>query len=94
MVTLKDIAEEAHVSLMTVSNVVNGKYSKVSKEKLKEIQTSRTPLAICKALIDCSCSFIILILFITMSIVTLFISLIFKPVTSTDKTYFRQISIL
>ena len=39
MVTLKDIAEEAHVSLMTVSNVVNGKYSKVSKEKLKEIQT-------------------------------------------------------
>ena len=38
MVTLKDIAEEAHVSLMTVSNVVNGKYSKVSKERLKEIQ--------------------------------------------------------
>lgn len=38
MVTLKDIAEEAHVSLMTVSNVVNGKYGKVSKEKLKEIQ--------------------------------------------------------
>ncbi len=38
MVTLKDIAEEAHVSLMTVSNVVNGKHNKVSKEKLKEIQ--------------------------------------------------------
>lgn len=38
MVTLKDIAEEAHVSLMTVSNVVNGKYNKVSKEKVKEIQ--------------------------------------------------------
>ena len=38
MVTLKDIAEEAHVSLMTVSNVVNGKYNKVSKEKLEEIQ--------------------------------------------------------
>ena len=38
MVTLKDIAEEAHVSLMTVSNVVNGKYNKVSKEKVREIQ--------------------------------------------------------
>ena len=35
---MKDISEEAHVSLMTVSNVVNGKYGKVSKGKLKEIQ--------------------------------------------------------
>ena len=38
MVTLKDIAKEANVSLMTVSNVVNGNFSKVSKEKCKEIQ--------------------------------------------------------
>ncbi len=38
MVTLKDIAAEAKVSVMTVSNVVNGKLSKVSKEKADEIQ--------------------------------------------------------
>jgi transcriptional regulator with XRE-family HTH domain len=38
MVTLKDIAREANVSLMTVSNVVNGNLSKVSKEKAELIQ--------------------------------------------------------
>lgn len=32
MVTLKDIAKEAGVSVMTVSNIVNGNYTKVSKE--------------------------------------------------------------
>jgi LacI family transcriptional regulator len=37
MITLKEIAEEAGVSLMTVSNVVNGKISKVSKEKREQI---------------------------------------------------------
>lgn len=39
MVTLKDIAREANVSLMTVSNVVNGNLSKVSKEKAELIQS-------------------------------------------------------
>ena len=38
MVTLKDIAREANVSVMTVSNVVNGNLSKVSKEKAAQIQ--------------------------------------------------------
>ena len=38
MVRLKDIAAEANVSVMTVSNVVNGNLSKVSKEKADEIQ--------------------------------------------------------
>lgn len=38
MVTLKDIAEEANVSLMTVSNVINGNLKKVSKEKAELIQ--------------------------------------------------------
>lgn len=38
MVTLKDIAQEAGVSIMTVSNVVNGNLSKVSKEKAQNIQ--------------------------------------------------------
>ena len=38
MVTLKDIAKEAGVSVMTVSNIVNGNYSKVSKEKAEHIQ--------------------------------------------------------
>ena len=33
MITLKDIAQEAKVSIMTVSNVVNGNLHKVSKEK-------------------------------------------------------------
>jgi DNA-binding LacI/PurR family transcriptional regulator len=37
MVTLKDIAREAGVSVMTVSNVVNGNFSKVSKEKAEQI---------------------------------------------------------
>ena len=39
MVTLKDIAKEAGVSVMTVSNIVNGNYSKVSKEKAEQIQS-------------------------------------------------------
>lgn len=38
MVTLKDIAREANVSVMTVSNVVNGNLSKVSKEKAEMIR--------------------------------------------------------
>ncbi|MDD3334277.1 MAG: LacI family DNA-binding transcriptional regulator [Eubacteriales bacterium] len=37
-ITLKDIAKEANVSLMTVSNVVNGNLHKVSKEKAEEIK--------------------------------------------------------
>lgn len=36
--TLKDIAKEANVSIMTVSNVVNGNMRKVSPEKAKLIQ--------------------------------------------------------
>lgn len=39
MVTLKDIAREANVSVMTVSNVVNGNLSKVSKEKAEMIRS-------------------------------------------------------
>lgn len=38
MVTLKDIAKEAGVSVMTVSNVVNGNLAKVSKENAERIQ--------------------------------------------------------
>lgn len=38
MVTLKDIAQEAGVSVMTVSNVVNGNLSKVSKENAQRIR--------------------------------------------------------
>ncbi len=38
MVTLKDIAREAGVSVMTVSRVVNGNFSKVSVENIKKIQ--------------------------------------------------------
>ncbi len=38
MVTLKDIAERAGVSAMTVSRVINGHYSKVSKEKAEMIK--------------------------------------------------------
>jgi len=38
MVTLKDIAREAGVSIMTVSNVVNGNLSKVSRESAERIQ--------------------------------------------------------
>ena len=39
MVTLKDIAREAGVSVMTVSNVVNGNMSKVSKETALNVQS-------------------------------------------------------
>jgi len=39
MVTLKDIAKKANVSVMTVSRVVNGNYSKVSKATAEKIQT-------------------------------------------------------
>lgn len=38
MATLKDIAREAGVSVMTVSNVVNGNYGKASKETIERIQ--------------------------------------------------------
>ncbi|WP_342758114.1 LacI family DNA-binding transcriptional regulator [Kineothrix sedimenti] len=38
MITLKDIAKEAGVSSVTVSNVINGNYKKVSAEKIDEIQ--------------------------------------------------------
>jgi LacI family transcriptional regulator len=39
MVTLKDIAKEAGVSVMTVSRVVNKCYSKVSEENIEKIQS-------------------------------------------------------
>ena len=38
MTTLKEIAKEAGVSTMTVSNVVNGNFSKVSKKNIERIQ--------------------------------------------------------
>jgi len=38
MLTLKDIAKEAGVSVMTVSNVINGKKSKVSKQTIERVQ--------------------------------------------------------
>lgn len=38
MVTLKDIAKEAGVSIMTVSRVVNKQYSKVSDANIKQIE--------------------------------------------------------
>jgi LacI family transcriptional regulator len=38
VLTLKEIAKEAGVSVMTVSNVVNGNLSKVSKEKAERIR--------------------------------------------------------
>ncbi len=38
MVTLKQIAEEAGVSVMTVSNVINKKYSKVSPETVARVK--------------------------------------------------------
>ena len=38
MITQKDIAKEAGVSIVTVSNVINGKYHKVSEENIKKIQ--------------------------------------------------------
>lgn len=37
-VTLKDIADEAGVSLMTVSNVINGNRSKVSRQTIDRVQ--------------------------------------------------------
>jgi DNA-binding LacI/PurR family transcriptional regulator len=37
-VTLKDIADEAGVSMMTVSNVVNGKRARVSPDTIERIQ--------------------------------------------------------
>jgi LacI family transcriptional regulator len=39
MVTLKDIAKEAGVSVMTVSRVVNKRYSEVSDENIAKIQS-------------------------------------------------------
>ncbi len=39
MVTLQQIADEAGVSRMTVSNVINGKYGKVSSQKIELIQS-------------------------------------------------------
>ena len=38
--TLKDIAEECGVSIMTVSNVINGKHSKVSEKTIKKVNES------------------------------------------------------
>lgn len=38
MVTLKDIAQEADVSVMTVSRVVNRRYQEVSEKNIKKIQ--------------------------------------------------------
>ncbi|HEX3078708.1 MAG TPA: LacI family DNA-binding transcriptional regulator [Lachnospiraceae bacterium] len=38
MATLKDIASEAGVSIMTVSNVINGNYGKVSEKKIAVIK--------------------------------------------------------
>lgn len=38
MITLQQIAEEAGVSKMTVSNVINGKFDKVSSQKIELIQ--------------------------------------------------------
>ena len=37
MVTQKDIAKEAGVSSVTVSNVINGNYHKVSEENIKKL---------------------------------------------------------
>ena len=37
MITLKDIAKEAEVSIMTVSRVVNKRYTQVSKENIEKI---------------------------------------------------------
>lgn len=38
MITLQEIADEAGVSRMTVSNVINGKFEKVSSQKIELIQ--------------------------------------------------------
>lgn len=37
--TLKDIAERAGVSMMTVSNVINGKHSRVSKKTIEKVNS-------------------------------------------------------
>ena len=39
MITLQQIADEAGVSKMTVSNVINGKFDKVSSQKIELIQS-------------------------------------------------------
>ncbi|MDY4578408.1 MAG: helix-turn-helix transcriptional regulator, partial [Anaerobutyricum hallii] len=36
--TLKDIAKEAGVSMMTVSNVINKKYDRVSQKTIDKVQ--------------------------------------------------------
>lgn len=38
MITLKDIAKEANVSVMTVSRVINGNHAKVSEKTAKRVQ--------------------------------------------------------
>ena len=35
--TLKDIAEKAGVSMMTVSNVINGKHNRVSQKTIEKV---------------------------------------------------------
>ena len=37
--TLKDIAEKAGVSMMTVSNVINGKHSRVSAATIEKVNS-------------------------------------------------------
>lgn len=56
MITLKDIAKEAGVSMVTVSNVINGKHKKVSSEKLALINSiidkyNYTPNATARSLV-------------------------------------------
>ena len=36
--TLKDIAKESGVSVMTVSNVINGKFDRVSQKTVQKVQ--------------------------------------------------------
>ena len=36
--TLKDIAEKAGVSMMTVSNVINGKHNRVSQKTIEKVE--------------------------------------------------------